>query len=70
MKFRPWNGVFLSEEYLESVEAAEAITARLLQAYAEHGVAPLVESAVRSEQELERVQQLLGSAQQEGDGVM
>ena len=26
MKFRPWNGVFLSDEYLGSVEAATAIT--------------------------------------------
>lgn len=31
MRFRPWNGVFLSEEYLGSVEKAEAITQQLLQ---------------------------------------
>ncbi len=26
MKFRPWKGVFLSEEYLSDVEAADTIT--------------------------------------------
>lgn len=59
MRFRPWNGVFLSEEYLSSVEAAEAITERLLDAYACHGVVPLVESAVKSKGELSHVQELL-----------
>lgn len=56
---RPWSGVYLSEEYLGSVAAAEAITAQLLAAYAAGGVVPLVETAVKKDAELEHVVQLL-----------
>ena len=51
-----------SEEYLGSVEAADRITVRLLQAYARYGVTPLVETAVASEAAVERVRQLLRGA--------
>lgn len=51
-----------SEEYLGSVEAADRITERLLQAYARHGVVPLVETEVASEAAAERVRQLLRGA--------
>jgi hypothetical protein len=55
--------VFLSEEYLSSVEAAEAITQEVLQAYAAAGVVPLLESAVKTDAELQRATALLGSVQ-------
>lgn len=58
---RPWNGVFLSEEYLGSVEAAEGITRQLLGVYAAAGVVPLLESAVKTEEELERWTGMLGA---------
>lgn len=51
-----------SEEYLSGVEAADAVTAEVLRVYARHGVTPLVETAVASDAELERVQQLLRAA--------
>lgn len=59
MRFRPWNGVFISEEYLSSVEKAEDITADILAVYAEHGVTPLVESNVSTTQELRHCLDLL-----------
>ncbi|KAI3428171.1 hypothetical protein D9Q98_006552 [Chlorella vulgaris] len=59
MKFRPWGGVFLSDEYLSSVEAADAITRRLVGVYADQGVLPLVETAVEGEADVTRVRQLL-----------
>lgn len=60
MRFRPWNGVFLSEEtYLSSVEAAEATTGKLLDVYRKRGVVPLVESAVKTEEQLETVLQMM-----------
>ncbi|KAL4858481.1 hypothetical protein ACK3TF_001456 [Chlorella vulgaris] len=59
MRFRPWGGVFLSDAYLSSVEAADAITRRLVSVYADHGVLPLVETAVESESDVTRVRQLL-----------
>ena len=49
MKFRPWNGVFLSDEYLCGVEAAEAITKAVVAEYHACGVEVLVETALRSE---------------------
>jgi hypothetical protein len=55
--------VFLSEEYLSSVEAAEGITAALLRAYAAAGVVPILESAVKTDAELQRAQGLLGAGQ-------
>jgi hypothetical protein len=51
--------VYLSEEYLSSVAAAEAITEQLLAAYAAAGVVPLVETAVKQDAEMEHVMQVL-----------
>eukprot|EP00820_Chromera_velia_P029467 Cvel_2097.t1-p1 / transcript=Cvel_2097.t1 / gene=Cvel_2097 / organism=Chromera_velia_CCMP2878 / gene_product=hypothetical protein / transcript_product=hypothetical protein / location=Cvel_scaffold81:302-3193(-) / protein_length=366 / sequence_SO=supercontig / SO=protein_coding / is_pseudo=false len=62
MKFRPWKGVFLSDEYLSSVEAAEAVTLEVLKAFDEFGVEVLVESAVRGEKDLEALVRLLEKA--------
>ena len=59
MKFRPWNGVYLDERYLSSVEAAEQVTRRAVALYAAHGVEVLVESAIRSQAELAHVRTLL-----------
>ncbi|PSC72691.1 Paired amphipathic helix repeat [Micractinium conductrix] len=59
MKFRPWGGVFLGEEWLSGVEAADGATRRILAVYARHAVVPLVETEVATPQALERVTQLL-----------
>jgi hypothetical protein len=59
--------VYLSEEYLSSVAAAEAITEQLLAAYAAAGVVPLVETAVKLDADLEHVMQLLQMGQSTGD---
>lgn len=61
MKYRPWNGVFLSEEYLSGVEAAELITKSILEVYGRYGVTPLVESNISSAVELRRCHELLQS---------
>jgi hypothetical protein len=44
------------------VEAANGITKQMLKVYAEHGVVPLVESAVKSDGEMEVLQELLTEA--------
>ena len=51
MKFRPWNGVFLSEGFLSSVEAAEAITRQIGIIYHAHGVELLLESSISKPEE-------------------
>ena len=60
MRFRPWNGVFLSRDYLSDVSKAESITRELLDVYHQHGVAPLIETSIAKTEELRRVHQLLG----------
>lgn len=59
---RPWNGVFLSDEYLSDVAAAERITKELLGVYSEYGVTPLVETAVRTDAEMAAALRLLDTA--------
>ena len=59
MRFRPWNGVFLDETYLSSVEAAEAVTCEAMRLYAEFGVETLVETAITSRSEWENAERLL-----------
>ena len=65
MPCRPWNGVFLSAEYLSSVEAADAITRGILRMYATAGIVPLVESAVKTDQELNYLLGLLSVSNRE-----
>jgi hypothetical protein len=70
MRFRPWRGVFLSsssaagegqeeEGYLDSVDAAERVTAELLEVYERYRVEPLVETAVLDEAGLAAAEALL-----------
>jgi hypothetical protein len=62
MKFRPWNGVFLSDEYLSSVEAAEAISLQVLGLYRAHNVQVLIETAIRTPAEWQRAECLVHSS--------
>ena len=66
MRFRPWNGVFLSEEYLSSVDRARAITADILALYSQHGVVPLVESNICTTKELRQCLDLLEGCPKKG----
>ena len=50
------------------MEAAEAITRRVLQVYRRHGVEPLVESSVTTDVELSHVQDLLGEESEGAPG--
>lgn len=59
MKFRPWNGVFLSDRYLGGVAEAEKISREILDTYREFGVIPLVESRVQKREQLEHAERLL-----------
>lgn len=59
MKYRPWNGVFLSEAYLSSMEAATEITKQLLKTYKRYSVVPLLESALRTTKDMRAATELL-----------
>ena len=58
-KFRPWNGVKLSDAYLGSVETALDITRDILHVFQSHGVVPLFESKVYKVEQLEDIERLL-----------
>lgn len=62
MRARPWGGVFLSDKFLSSVEAAEAVTRELLLIYHQAGVVPLIESKIGSEQNLKHALALMEQA--------
>lgn len=62
MKYRPWNGVFLSDKYLSSVNTAESITTSILQLYHQYSVQPLIESSISSAAELRRCHAMLEEA--------
>ncbi|KAK3270170.1 hypothetical protein CYMTET_21417, partial [Cymbomonas tetramitiformis] len=59
MKFRPWNGVFLSGEYYSSVENAERITQQVLGIYREYGVVPLMECNINTCKDLQHAHDFL-----------
>ena len=59
MRFRPWNGVFLNEQYLKDVEGATEVTHELLKLYKDHNVVPLVESAVQGREGFKTIHDLL-----------
>ncbi len=59
MRFRPWNGVFLSDEYLSNLDKARSITSDILDNYSQHGVTPLVESNICTSEELRQCLDLL-----------
>ena len=53
------SSCYLVCSYLSGVEAAEEITRQVLSTYSRHGVEPLVESSVTTEDELRHVKDLL-----------
>eukprot|EP00929_Paragymnodinium_shiwhaense_P092376 TRINITY_DN52257_c0_g1_i1.p1 TRINITY_DN52257_c0_g1~~TRINITY_DN52257_c0_g1_i1.p1 ORF type:complete len:422 (+),score=77.18 TRINITY_DN52257_c0_g1_i1:57-1322(+) len=59
MNERPWNGVSFSEDYLGSVEGMWNSTLDVLSTFAACGVEPIVESKVRSAEELAELIELL-----------
>mmetsp|Transcript_2008 Transcript_2008/g.2860 ORF Transcript_2008/g.2860 Transcript_2008/m.2860 type:complete len:397 (+) Transcript_2008:79-1269(+) len=61
MRFRPWNGVFLSEEYLSSTENANKITMKVIEVLASFGVRILVESRLGRQEDAQTMGELLSS---------
>jgi deoxyribodipyrimidine photolyase len=59
-KFRPWNGVFLSEEFLSSPDNAYQIVLRMMKLYEEYDCEILFEApGVRNEKDMALVEKLL-----------
>lgn len=59
-KFRPWNGVFLTEEFLESEEGARGIVLEMMRLYDSYDRKILIEApGVRNEKDMALVESLL-----------
>ena len=58
-KFRPWRGVFLSKEYLDSLETSKIITKNILEIYIDNKVIPLIESECSTEKQLTEVRNFI-----------
>ncbi len=51
-KFRPWRGVFLSNEYLNSIDESKIITKNILNLYSDNDIVPLIESECINQKQL------------------
>ena len=58
-KFRPWKGVYCSDEFLESVDNANEQTIKLLQTYKEYEIYPVIETNTSTEYYLNNLKALL-----------
>eukprot|EP01036_Dinobryon_divergens_P032337 gene32338-41899_t len=65
MKFRPWKGLLLTEEFLSGVEQAEGIVQEMLRIYRAYNVTPIIETAFRTHEEAQYMEQLLGIQSQD-----
>jgi hypothetical protein len=61
MRERPWNGVHFGQEYLGSLQGMENCTRDVLKLYGAQGVQPIVESKVRSPEDVDKLESLLTS---------
>merc|ERR1712151_1326768 len=59
MRERPWNGVFFGDEYLGSLAGMERLTRAVIASFRAHGVQPIVESKVRTKEDVAKLQSLL-----------
>ncbi len=57
--FRPWKSVFLSNEYLSSLDYADEITKDIAEIYSINNIFPLIETQCTSLKDLENIYKLL-----------
>lgn len=61
-KFRPWNGVFLCNEFLESENRARDVVLQMMKLYDRYGCEILIEApGVRNEKDMDFVENLLSA---------
>ena len=60
-KYRPWKGVYCSNEFLESVYFANTFLRNLLRIYMQYQILPVIENRVSSEDQLYKLDKLINS---------
>ena len=58
-KYRPWKGVYCSNEFLESEEFANKIITNLLKTYKHNEILPLIETNISTEKHLNKLKNIL-----------
>tara|TARA_B100001250_G_scaffold269920_1_gene232932 strand:- start:5 stop:859 length:855 start_codon:yes stop_codon:yes gene_type:complete len=58
-KYRPWKGVYCSNEFLESVDVARNFIIKLLITYKKHGICPIIETDVSTVDKLNSLKSIL-----------
>ena len=58
-KFRPWKGVYCSNEFLESVGFARNLVCNILQTYEKYDICPIIETDVSTEEKLNSLLDIL-----------
>ena len=58
-KFRPWKGVFISDNYLNSLDDFYAITKDVFEIYVDNNIYPIIETECSSVEKLEEIYSLL-----------
>ena len=58
-KFRPWRGVYLSEDFLNSVEYSTDLTREIFKCYSNNNIFPLIETECINLNQLNSVYQLI-----------
>ena len=57
-KFRPWKGVYLTHDFLNSLDISSSITKEIYKLYVENGIVPLVETECSSTKQFNEVKKL------------
>ena len=60
-KYRPWKGVYCSNEFLESVDFANIFVRNLLRTYMQYQILPVIENRVSSQDQLNTLDKLTNS---------
>ena len=58
-KFRPWKGVFCSNEFLESLDIADNLIEQLLRTYKRYKIYPIIETNISTEDHLKKLKMTL-----------
>ena len=58
-KYRPWKGVFISDEYLNSLETANNITKSIYKIYLKNNIKPLIETEISTSKHFIKASEIL-----------
>ena len=58
-KYRPWKGVYCSNDFLTSVDFANSIVIKLLETYKHYNICPIIETNISTDDQLNQLKMIL-----------